>query len=147
MSTSKNKTKSQTTNTYGYQPGAQSADIDALRGMKATVDPSIPYFFAQRRKDLEGSYNNPYGASTTPAVRDNAMRAASRGLDQAQGQAMSEAQYNADNSNFQRQGVIAGMTAPQLVQTGGSSTGTQTSGPTPLGLGLQVAQGAIGAFA
>jgi hypothetical protein len=57
-------------------------------------------------------------------VRDAATRSNNERLSMAQGQAMAEGHYAADNMNFARQAAIAEMTAPRMVQTGGTSNGT-----------------------
>jgi hypothetical protein len=116
---SKKKTTTQS-NTFAYQPGAQSADIDALRGLKAKADTSIPYQYARMRERQDNSYANPLGAYTSPAVRDAVSRNAGQGLAMDEAQAVRSSQQNADNINYGRQAGIAGMTAPQLVQTGGT---------------------------
>lgn len=100
----------------------ETKDIEALRGMKATIDPSISYNFANLRREYENSFNNPLGGYTTPHVRDQSVRANNERLSQAQSQAMQEGQYAADNANYGRQATVAGMTAPQMVQSGGTTT-------------------------
>jgi hypothetical protein len=114
----------QFTNTYGWQTPPETADVTALRGQKATLDPSIPYRYANMKEEFANTYKNPFGAYTTPAVRDAATRSNNERLSMAQGQAMAEGHYAADNMNFARQAAIAEMTAPRMVQTGGTSNGT-----------------------
>lgn len=108
------------TNTYGWQASPGSADIDALRGMKAKADTSIPYLYARLRESADNSFKNPLGAYTSPAVRDAAARANSNGLGMQEAQAQQNSQNQADSVNFGRQAAVAGMTAPQLTQTGGT---------------------------
>jgi hypothetical protein len=103
-------------------------EIAALKEMKATLDPTIPYNFAQQKEDFNNSYVNPLGAYTTPAVRDAAVRANNERMNVAQSQAVQGSQYNADNTNYGRTAGVAAMTAPQLVQTGGTQTQTQSGG-------------------
>lgn len=123
-----NQTQTQhSTNTYGLGPQTNSADIQALRGMVANpneVDPTIAYGYARRRQDLDNSYQNPLGAYTSPAVRDAAGRSAGRGLNMEAAVATSAGRREAQDRAFQQQSYIAGLTAPPVVQTGGSSTGT-----------------------
>lgn len=116
---SKKKTTTNT-NTYGWQASPGSADIDALRGMKAKADTNIPYLYARMREKLGNSYNNPMGAYTSPAVRDAVSRNAGQGLALDEAQAVRASQQQADNVNYGRQAGVAAMTAPQLVQTGGT---------------------------
>jgi len=124
----KRKTTQQSTqtNTYAYQTPPETADVTALRGMKAQVDPSIPYRYAKGREEYDNSWKNPLGSATSPAVREAASRVTNQRLAMDEGNTMSAAQNEADNTNFSRQAAIAGMTAPQLVQTGGTMNGTTT---------------------
>lgn len=103
----------------------KTEEIKALEKMKATVDPSIAYNFAERKRGFEESFKNPLGAYTTPAVRDAATRAHSERMAQGESQAIQESQQRADDTNYGRASTVAGMTAPQLVQTGGTSTQSQ----------------------
>lgn len=88
--------------------------------MKAKPDSSIPYLYARLRESADNSYKNPLGAYTSPAVRDAAARANSNGLGMQEAQAVQNSQNQADSVNFGRQAAVAGMTAPQLTQTGGT---------------------------
>lgn len=124
----KKKTVQETKNNYEYKTAPETKDITALRELKATVDPSISYNYAQRRNDLASSFKNPLGGYTTPAVRDAAIRAGNAALSQDESQAVQASQYNADNANYARQAGLAAATAPQLVQTGGTQTQTQSGG-------------------
>lgn len=135
----KTTTKQQTTgtsvNTYGLGPQADSADIRALRSSIAPVqeDPSIPFAFANEREYRGHTYRNPLGAYTTPAVRDAANRTAGEQLNMAERVASEASRQSAQERAFGQQAAVAGMTAPPVVQTGGSSTGsvqgTQTTNP------------------
>lgn len=62
------------TNTYGQIVPQNTPEMDALRGWKYTSDPAQPYMYARAHEDLHESFHNPYGAYTTPAIRDAAMR-------------------------------------------------------------------------
>lgn len=121
------KQTSYSTNTYGLGPQTNSADIQQLRGMVANpneVDPTIAYGYARARQDSDNSFRNPLGAYTTPAVRDAAGRSAGRAINQEAAVATSAGRREAQDRAFQQQSYIAGLTAPPVVQTGGSSTGT-----------------------
>jgi len=113
---------------------AQSVS-DKMRGQ---VDPRIRATFAGARADLKDSFLNPMGAYTTPAIRDATMRNGNAQLAQQEAQALSEADFTANGSEFDRLLALSQLTAPKLVQTGGSSTATQSGG---------IAQGIIGGAA
>lgn len=116
------KKKTTQTNTYSHVAPPETADVSALRNMKATADPSIPFQYAKMKQSMENSYRNPLGSATNPATMEAMSRATSQGLAQDQAQAQRESQFQADQANYNRQAAIAGMTAPQLVQTGGTQT-------------------------
>jgi hypothetical protein len=136
------KSKTQQTNTHAYMTPTETADIKSLRDMKATTNPTIPYQYAAARENLANSYKSPLGAATSSAVRDAAGRSAHNRMGMEQAISMANVYNDADNTNFARQAAVAGMTAPQLVQTGGS--GTQSTGG--LGATVQGVSSLIGAF-
>lgn len=145
----KSKTKTQSTNTNTYQQiapdmtaerAAFNANIDKAYG---SSDPSINYQFANAREGLNNSYANPFGANISPEVQQASLLNANQQLNQAQGQALREDQFNRRNAKTQALGAAAGMAAPQLVQTGGTSTGMQTTNPGIGGL-LMAGIGAAG---
>ncbi len=108
-------------------PQTNSADIEKLRGQVANpneVDPTIAYGYARRRQDLDNSFLNPLGAHTSAATRDAAGRAAGQGINMESAVATSAGRREAQDRAFQQQSYIAGLTAPPVVQTGGTSTGT-----------------------
>lgn len=117
----------QHTNTYGLTPGPQSADIDAMRSFQFERDPRIPYAFANARNKLEQGYNSPTGGYTNPQIRDAQIRSGSRGLAQDESQALREENVGFQGMKFGQKAAVAGMTAPRVVQTGGTSSGTGTS--------------------
>lgn len=124
----KRKTTTTQQNTYGHIDTPITPQMQALQAMKAKADPNIPYYAATERKRLENSYSNPFGSYTPPAVQEALRRNTSQGLAQQEAQAMAESQFNADNANFNRQAMVAQMTQPKFVQTGGTSTQTQSGG-------------------
>lgn len=141
------KKKTTTTSTYDYKTRAKTADEEKLSNMKATVDPSIGYTYAKMRQNNANSYMNPLGSATNPATAEAAARVTNNALAQDESQAIQQSQFNADNANFNRTATVAGMTAPQLVQTGG--TQTQSGGfwsgllMNAIGAGSQVGSAAL----
>lgn len=141
------KTKTTNTNTFAYQPNPGSADIDALRSMKAKADPNIPYLYAKLREKADNSYSNPLGSYTSPAVREAATRENGAGLAMDEAQAQQNSQNQAENINYGRQAGIAGMTAPQLVQTGGTQVTKTPKDWTQLIMGMASSAGQGAAMA
>lgn len=90
--------------------------------MKATTDPTIPFRAAKQRQAMTQSYQNPFGSASTPATMEAMGRATNQAMDQQEAAETAASQFQADQSNFARQATIAGMTAPRLVQTGGTQT-------------------------
>lgn len=94
--------------------------------MKASADPSIPYMAGAARQELENSYNNPLGSYTSPAVHEALDRSAGQRLAMDAATATQASQREADNINYGRRAGEAAALAPQLIQTGGSSSGSGT---------------------
>lgn len=116
------KKKTTTTSTYDYKSRPMTASEEKLSKMEAKVDPSIGYTYAKMRQSNANSYMNPLGSATNPATAEAASRVTNNALAQDESQAIQQSQFNADNANFNRTATVAGMTAPQLVQTGGTQT-------------------------
>ena len=129
-------------NTFGQIAPQDTPDIQALRGFQFQADPSQPYIYARAHESLHNTANNPYGAYTTPAVRDAALRTGDMNLTQQQGQASAQENASLNNLRFGQQTALAELTAPHIVQTGGTSSGTGTSQQSG-GLG----QAVLGGFA
>lgn len=135
----KKKTSTQQqTNTYQQITPQNTADMTAVRDHKPQADPSIPHAFGRAKANLQGSFNNPLGAATTPAVREATLRAGEQELDQAQGQAERESFNDVNQQELQKKLALAGLTAPRIVQSGSSGTSTV---PTP-GIGESIIGGA-----
>lgn len=125
--TTTNQTQnSQTTASYGYQPGASSADIDAVRDFKFTADPSIGYAFANAKNQIGNSFNNPLGGLYNGNMRDAILRSTTSNLAMQESQAKSEANQALQGQRFGQKSAVAGLTAPRFVQTGGTSSGTSS---------------------
>lgn len=117
----------QQANTFRQITPQNTADTDALRNFQFQGDPTAPYRNAQAKQSLHESYHNPYGAYTTPAVRDAAIRTGEMNLNQQQGQQSAEENATLNNMRYGQLAGLAEMTAPRIVQTGGTSSGTGTS--------------------
>lgn len=126
------KTKTTTTqqqshndvNTYGWQAPPETADVAAVRDFKFTADPRIGYAFGDAKNQVGNSFNNPLGGVYSPQMRDSILRNSLSDLGQKEAQAYSEANQGLQGQQFAQKGLVAGMTAPRMVQTGSSGTGT-----------------------
>lgn len=114
------------TNQYGFEQMPDSEDIKALRGYKEQIDPSIAHSYSRRQTNLKNSFNNPLGQYTTPAMRDATQRSHEGELEQEYGQAQRQGYSDMQGRTGQRLAGLAGLTAPTMVQTGGSSSGSGT---------------------
>jgi hypothetical protein len=128
-------------------PGAESPDIQTLRGTQFQMDPSIPYRAAAAKRNLYNTYQNPTGGYTTPAMQDMALRAGNRQIDEQAAQQARVGQYDVNQQNFQKNAYLASLTAPPLVQTGGTYNQNQVQ-KTPFSAKIMPAmqQGAMGAM-
>lgn len=99
-----------------------------MRGANVTEDPSIGHRFAMLKENVGNTFHNPLGAYTTADVRDKQVRSTERAIDQEEGAAKRASVYDANQQNNARKLALAGLTAPQLVQTGGTGTSQQSGG-------------------
>ncbi len=125
----KKKTVTEQKNTYEHIAPVMTPEKQKVLDFKAaTTDPTIPFHYAAQRQELENSYNNPNGSYTTPAVREALQRSAGQRLGMDEASAIQASQFNADNTNYNRALNASSLTDPQLVQSGGTSTQTQSGG-------------------
>jgi hypothetical protein len=110
-------------------------DIQGLRDFQFASDPSSPFRFARAKQDLERVSSNPYGAYTTPAVRDAQMKTGIMNLTQQEGQTSAEENANLNNMKYAQKSGLASLTAPQLVNTGNSYSGTQSGSSSGMSTG------------
>lgn len=120
------------TNTYGHVTPPETADVQALRDFKFTADPRIGYTFGNARNQAANSFNNPLGGVYSPQMRDQILRSTLSDLSQREGQAYSEANQGLQGQQFAQKAGVASMTAPRLVQTGSSGSGTGSSSGTSI---------------
>lgn len=129
-----------TTTSWGHIAPPNTPDLDNLRNRKFQVDPGISAQYSGLRSRLAKSFNSPTGAYYNPQVQEGILRSRNESLGQQEGQAFREGQFDVNKLNYGRDVAVAGMTAPQLVQTGGTSSGTGTikSSQSPWGTIAQV---------
>jgi hypothetical protein len=138
-------------NTYGHVTTPETADIAAMRDFKFTADPSIGNAFGSAKNQIANSFNNPIGGVYSGNMRDSILRSSLSDLGQREAMARSEANQSLQGQQFGQRAAVAGMTAPRLVQTGGSGTGsssgTTIQGQSPLDTIGQIAGIGAGAAA
>src|SRR6185369_11190275 len=98
--------------------------IAKLSGAKFEVDPGLHAQYGQLRSQLKSGFNNPLGANYSPEVRDAIIRSGEERLGQQEAEAYRGGQYDANRLGYSRDVTVAGMSQPQLTQTGGTTTGT-----------------------
>lgn len=128
----KTTTNQQFNSTYGYMnspitPEMQAVIDSSKEKLQARVDPSIFQRYAQMKDDVVRSYADPFGAATSPDARAKAQRSQMFRIDSARDKALRESYDDRSGEQFARQMAAASLTAPQLVQTGGSSSGQQVT--------------------
>lgn len=120
------KSTSNTANTFGtYKPDA--SEFAALKDYNFAPDPSIGFRYAAARQNVEEGPDNPLGPYVTPEQRQQSQRSQLENLNQSEGQAKS--QDNARISTLKYANLLdyIDRTKSQLIQTGGSTQGTQTT--------------------
>lgn len=133
------------TNAYNYMAPPETSDVKALRDYKFTADPSIAYNTAAAKKQFNASLDSPFSAGYNPAIKAAIQRSGNADINMRGAEQASEANQGLQTQNYAQKLQVAGMTAPQLVNTGSSGTsnssgsGTQTVTPS---MGASLAQGA-----
>ena len=130
-------------NTYSYQTPPKTQEITDYKNWNPTEDPGIQYGIGNARNRLQDSIQNPQGAYTTPAIRDAVSRTGNENLTQLEGELHREGHADVNRQEQNKLAGIAGLTAPQLVQSG--STTTQSGGVlnSIIGAGASVGSAAI----
>lgn len=115
-----------TTNTYGHQMMPTTPEMTRTQEiadkLRDKINPMIRGNFAAARRNLKDSFTNPLGAHTTAAIRDATIRSGNQELDQQENLALSNAEFQANQADWERSMGMAQLTKPQLVQTGGTQT-------------------------
>lgn len=152
----KKKTQSssnqQFTNTYGWQSAPISSEMQGVIDMAnqpVAADPSIQHRYASMEEDVRRSTQDPFGAATSPDVRAKSQLSRILTVQRDRDKAMREGELDRQNLQFGRKTAAAALTMPQLVQTGGNSSGTQNttqSGGFWASVVPGVASGAMAAF-
>lgn len=132
----KKKTQTNTYQQLPVTPQVQQLQTMVNRGS----DPSIPYAYAQRRQDVQNSYQNPLGAYTTPAVKDASERVANERLSMDEAAAIAASNYNAQQQAFGQQATVAGLTQPVMTS---STTSQPFNWGSVIGAGAQVGAAAL----
>jgi len=132
ISKKKQETKSSQTNTasYGWEKSPITPEIQGvidIANKPVSINPAIQGMYGQLEGEIKNSYNDPFGSYTNQDVKEKSLRSNLHKLAADKGRAMNEGFFDAENQQFGRKVAAAGMTAPQLVQTGSTSTGNQTT--------------------
>ena len=124
-------------------PGANTPDIERLRGQQFQVDPSIGYRVGGALRRMQSQFNNPLGGYATPAMKDAIMRTNERQLLESGSQAMREGQQDVNQLDYSRNALLAGLTQP-TTQTGSTNqSGTSSQQGTVTGSASQPLLGSI----
>lgn len=146
----KSKAKTQQTNTHEYlQPptSTQQAAFDQnINTAYDTPDASIPYTFGNMREGLTNQFDSLYGGDYSPEVKDAKLYAGNQAIDQMQGGAIRDDNMRRKQAKTGLLGQSAGLMAPNLVQSGGTSTTTSSPalGPMLISAGAGLGSAALG---
>ena len=123
------KSKTETKNSFEHIPTPITPEIknaqSVANNLRGAVDPQIRYDYANARTDFNSQFHNPSGKYTTQAERDAMHRAGLKEMAQDETNDTVQGAFDANDNDFQRQKALAQLTAPKLVQTGGTTTSTQ----------------------
>lgn len=124
-------------------PGANTPDIERLRGQQFKVDPSIGYRVGGALRRLKDQMTSPTGGYVTPQMRDSIMRSQERSLLESGSEAMREGQHDVNQQEYSRNALLAGLTQP-TTSSGTSSQQGQITGTTRQPLLGSIIGGAAG---
>jgi hypothetical protein len=114
----------QQANTYAWQQTPSTQEIEDFKKWTPQIDPAIGYRYGQAENAIRDTYDNPLGAYETAQTRGAGLRANIKGLNQEKGEAFREAYGGVNAQRMGQLGMLAELTAPRLVQSGGTQTGT-----------------------
>jgi len=123
-----------TTNTYGWQAPPITAETQAVLNeakSPARIDPSINGVFGQAANQIKNTYNDPFGGNNV--AREKSLRSNMLKLGTEKAKVQNQSYFDAQNQKFGQKVGAASLTAPQLTQTGGTSTGNMTANTTQQG--------------
>lgn len=128
----KSKSTQQQASTYEYKTPPPNPYLEQSKQLLESYDGGagqIREGFMRNRNDINESGNEFYGASTPDYVRDKVRdnRMFRNNIELGRGLASAkQSEIEGKNAGYMS---LGGMTAPQLVQTGSSGSGTQTQAP------------------
>ncbi len=117
------KTEQKNTVAWSAPPATQ-----ATTNLQGMVDKGPDYStpirnaYGRAQQNLSKSYQSPLGAYTTADVRDKSLRSQQSDLSQSMGLDLSNAAQENAQGQFNRQATVAGLTAPQMYGSGGTTT-------------------------
>lgn len=129
----------QSTTSWGQIAPQSTPYLEDLRHQTFQVDPGLAAQYAQSRANLKSGFASPTGAYYSPQVKEAMIRSGEERLGQQEAQAFRGGQYDVNKLNYGRNLAVAEMMKPQIVSTGGTSsgTGTITQSQSPWGSILQ----------
>lgn len=126
----KTKTSSTQKNEFGWQNTPRIAEdntVDAALAEADQADPSLQYGFANQKSAWNNHINNQFGADYSPETAAAMKYAGENEIDQRHGQAIAEDRFRRKQTKFGNSLAIRNARAPRMVQTGGTSSGTQVT--------------------
>jgi hypothetical protein len=130
-----------TTNTFGQIHPEDTQDTINFRNWQPQMDPGIGYQAASAKRDLDRQRINPYGAYTTPAIREAQKRNDYMKINEQEGQQFRAGQYDVNQQKVGQLGSLAALTKPEIVQTGGSFTSDNSGTTSGTSSGANTGQG------
>ncbi len=117
----------QTTNSFGFMNRPTTEATEAVKNFKFQADPSIGYRYGAQRRQINEGALDPMGSYMTPEMREASRRRANEELGMREGQDRAEENQRMNLAGYGQALDYANLMQSPLVQTGGTSSGTQTS--------------------
>ena len=118
----------QQTNTYSWETPPETQDVKDLRETKVTnefLEPALQAQFDRNKQKVRSRLESSYNQNIPQAVRENTALQANNELAADYGTALAQGDYNNKQAELQKKYALAGMTRPQMVQSGQSGYTSQ----------------------
>jgi len=143
------KTQTQSTNTYSQITPQDTPDIVAARETpinNSLLNPAIDRSYGLAQQKLANQANSAFNFGVPLAQRNAMYNQQSRDLNYDAATAKAMGQYNNQQLLLNKNLTMAGLTAPRIVQSGGTTTTKESPGFLGIMGGLAQGVGAVAPF-
>lgn len=111
------KSPFETNKEFDFFTPPDTADIEAFRGFRPEIDPTIGFRSGERTRELKRSLNNPLGSYTTPEMREQQFMRGQEEIGQQAGMEQRAGQFDQNRLRMQQLGALSEQTKPIFANT------------------------------